>query len=150
MKKVKDIDKGWKRIMNDTQELKRSFTKVGVQQGTPAPGTSFDMVSIAAAHEFGSSRTPARPFMAQAFAKNKEQLYTIAKDEWNKVLLGQSSASRSLGLLGTWYQAKIQQTIRNGSFVPNAPETITRKGSSKPLIDTGQLINSIRYIVEVK
>jgi hypothetical protein len=43
----------------------------------------------------------------------------------------------------------IKQRIANGIAPPNSPYTIARKGSSKPLIDTGQLRNSITYQVEI-
>jgi hypothetical protein len=36
---------------------------------------------------------------------------------------------------------------RNG-WAPNAPSTIRRKGSNRPLIDTGELRKSITYVVE--
>jgi hypothetical protein len=38
---------------------------------------------------------------------------------------------------------------RNG-WPPNAPSTIARKGSDRPLIDTGQLRRAITYVVTEK
>ena len=150
MGKVKDIDKGWKRILKSAGDLDGSFTKVGIQKGTPSDAPGVDMVTVAAANEFGTSRIPARPFLANAFEKNKEEIYKFAALEWNKVIDNERSAKRSLGLIGVWYQSKIQESIRNGNFTPNSPETIASKGSSKPLIDTGQLINSIRHVEVIK
>ena len=43
---------------------------------------------------------------------------------------------------------KIQDKIRSGDFKPLKPETIRRKGSSKPLIDKGQMVNSINIKIE--
>jgi len=36
------------------------------------------------------------------------------------------------------------------NLAPNAPSTIAQKGSSKPLIDTGSMLNSITYAVRKK
>ena len=37
----------------------------------------------------------------------------------------------------------MKNTFTTGSFTPNKPATIKRKGSSRPLIDTGHLRQSI-------
>ena len=44
----------------------------------------------------------------------------------------------------------VQKTIKEGSFVPNAPSTIRKKGSDKPLIDTGRLRQSVNYHIKPK
>lgn len=150
MGKVKDIDKGWKKVISSIYDLKGAFTKVGVQQGTPSDTPGVDMVTIAATNEFGTASIPSRPFMANAFEKNKQALYEITRKQYAKVLDGQADAKTSLGLIGAWYQSKVQLEIRNGSFTPLALATIEAKGSSKPLIDTGQLLNSIRHVEVMK
>jgi hypothetical protein len=43
--------------------------------------------------------------------------------------------------------ADVQAYMVNGKFAPLKAKTIKRKGSSKPLIDTGQLRQSITYRV---
>lgn len=40
---------------------------------------------------------------------------------------------------------EVKKRIITGPFVPNAPTTIAKKGSDKPLIDTGQLLDAIDY-----
>ena len=40
--------------------------------------------------------------------------------------------------------------ITSGSFVPNSEYTIKKKGSSRPLIDTAKMRNSITFILERK
>ena len=44
----------------------------------------------------------------------------------------------------------MQDNLTNGNWKPNAPLTIELKGSSHPLIDTGQMRQSITYVVEEK
>lgn len=55
----------------------------------------------------------------------------------------------ALNRLASFYERQIKQNIKSGgaltgkSFAPLAESTIRRKGSSKPLIDTGEMLNSI-------
>lgn len=92
---------------------------------------------------FGSSRTPARPFLKDGVEQNKAEIRSVmetqAKSEtpnWDKV--------------GTVAVGKINEFVRGGYYkehVPNSPATIERKGSDTPLIDGADLINSLTYIV---
>lgn len=51
---------------------------------------------------------------------------------------------------GAFLEGKIKEKITHSdpSWPPLKPETVKRKGSSKPLIDTGRLRNSITHKVE--
>ena len=55
----------------------------------------------------------------------------------------QQAASR----VGNYGASQVKRGIVNGNFTPNSPLTIARKGSSKPLIDKGDLVGSITYQV---
>ena len=44
----------------------------------------------------------------------------------------------------------IQRKIVDGTFEPNAPSTIRKKGSSRPLIDTGRMRQSVNFIIRRK
>jgi len=47
----------------------------------------------------------------------------------------------------------VQEYVRSDAYkssAPNSPETIARKGSDTPLIDGGDLVNSLAYNVEKK
>ena len=41
----------------------------------------------------------------------------------------------------------VVRKINKGPFTPNAPATVKRKGSSQPLIDTGNLRKSITFVI---
>ena len=51
---------------------------------------------------------------------------------------------------GNFVEGLVKDKIVNGPFVPNSPATIKRKGSSRPLIDTGHLRQSVRYRIRQK
>jgi hypothetical protein len=67
-----------------------------------------------------------------------------------QIIDGANTVDRVLRVLGEHYQSLVQKTIREAvSWAqPNAPQTIERKGSSSPLIDTGRMIGAVRYEVE--
>lgn len=47
--------------------------------------------------------------------------------------------------IGRQAQARIRRSIRAGDYAPNSPVTVILKGSSKPLVDTGALFQSITF-----
>lgn len=52
---------------------------------------------------------------------------------------------QAMGLLGEVVQQDIQDAIVKLKSPPNAESTIAKKKSDNPLIDTGQLVSSIRW-----
>ena len=60
-----------------------------------------------------------------------------------KVALGKMTAFDALDLVGIVAKTGIQQKISSIYSPPNSPATIRRKGSSKPLIDTGYMLASV-------
>jgi len=55
----------------------------------------------------------------------------------------------ALSEVGEWMTAKTKAKIRGLKSPPNAASTIKRKKSSNPLIDTGQMINSIQHVEHI-
>lgn len=57
---------------------------------------------------------------------------------------------RILRLAGAFLEGRVKETIQRGrpDWPPLKPSTVKRKGSDKPLIDTGKLLNSITHKVE--
>lgn len=151
---VKDVD------FKVFDELKRRFVgerivRVGFPQGpnhvekegeTYAPGST-PVAMIAAVHEFGSPEQgiPERPFMRSSMRANAQKYVRLNKINLVRILRGQLTTEQALGQLGEMAKGDVQDTLRNGDFAPLKQSTIDRKGSSKPLIDTGQLRQSVTY-----
>lgn len=99
---------------------------------------------VAIYNEFGTRRMPARPFIRP----NRDRILRsaaeiVARDVGtNPHYVVTERAANLIGIAGV---AFIQRTIDELISPPNAPSTIARKGSSKPLIDTGQLKLSITH-----
>lgn len=156
---VKDIDLGFDEIQKQVALLDGSYVLVGFQEGTKTnlqtkgqrkKKAGFSMAEIAAANEFGTKSIPARPFMATSFDENRAKINKAIQGEYAKILDGKSTTERSLGLIGLLGAKFIVQKIRAITTPPNSPRTIAIKKSSKPLIDFGQMVQSVRHKVVLK
>lgn len=105
---------------------------------------NFNLASLAAVLEFGNERIPSRPFLRQTLAENQEK-YTAL---FVKLFESGISIDQIYEQIALIAQGDVQQNIVNGKWTANAPSTIKRKKSSKPLIDTGKLRQSVRGIVK--
>ena len=108
------------------------------------------VASIAAIHEMGSAdgTIPERSFMRSTMDEKNEEIENLTKKLADQVLFKNLSARKALGTLGAFIQKAFKQKINDGVEPPLKTATIRRKGSSKALVDTGQLINSIDYEVK--
>lgn len=109
-----------------------------------------DNATILAIMEHGSpvKNIPPRPLLKPVLNKHKDKILEIFGKVYAMLLAGdEQGADRELDILAQrvqrWTQAFF--TEDNG-WAPNAPSTIRRKGSDKPLIDTSSLRQSIRGI----
>lgn len=147
MAKVEDRDYGYKKIVLNIKELNGKGVKVGLMGDEEYEGVS--VVDYAMYNEFGTAHIPARPFMQTTFDRYRADVMKFTEHLVNGIIEGQYTADHVMRVLGEWYQAKVQLTIRDAKnwAVPNTPETIKRKGSSSPLIDTGRMVGAVRYEV---
>nr|DAS79991.1 MAG TPA: virion morphogenesis protein [Caudoviricetes sp.]DAY25197.1 MAG TPA: virion morphogenesis protein [Caudoviricetes sp.] len=105
---------------------------------------NFNLASLAAVLEFGNERIPSRPFLRQTLTENQEK-YTAL---FVKLFESGVSIDQIYEQIALIAQGDVQQNIVNGKWTANAPSTIKRKKSSKPLIDTGKLRQSVKGIVK--
>lgn len=97
-------------------------------------------------NEYGTSRgMPARPFLRNTqYEHESEWSQQVGRDMVN-VFRG-SISGQSVGVkLGKKMANDIKSTIDAGNFAALALSTIKRKGSSQPLIDTGDMRSSITH-----
>jgi len=64
--------------------------------------------------------------------------------------MGQSTVKRGLSIVGMKHQSRIKAKITSGMAPGNAESTKLKKKSSKTLIDTGAMLNSVHYVVSGK
>lgn len=146
-------------IVKEMELLNDSYVLVGFQEGQVTKvqtkggrkkEAGHSMAQIAAENEFGTSRIPARPFMSTSFDENRARINKAVQGEYGKIVDGTSSVRRSLSLIGLFMADLVQKKIRDIHYPPNSPKTIARKGSSKPLIDFGQMVQSVRHKVVIR
>lgn len=101
---------------------------------------------IAAIQEFGAPRAniPARPFFRNMIAKKSK--------EWPSAVAGLLAANDfdlegALDQAGFAIAGQLRQSIQQTNAPPLAQSTIDRKGHSKPLVDTGHMLNSVDHEV---
>jgi hypothetical protein len=106
-----------------------------------------EVARVAVWNEFGTTNgIPARPFFRNAIDGNREKIFDMAARFANLAMIGKSTVAEAFERLGLFMQSTIRSSIRNGSWQANSPKTEKKKGSTKPLIDTGQMINSVTFI----
>jgi len=141
---VKLIDHGFDNIIRQALKLDGKGVKVGIRRGKGShDGT--DMLDIAVYNHFGTASIPARPFVSDCAEKNAGQIQEAQRRLVYRVYQGSLSADGALAELGAWYVNVQKGHILHGGWTPNAPATVKRKGSNKPLVDTGQLVNTVDW-----
>lgn len=146
--RIVDHDTGFARLEVDLKWLRGREIKVGIMGNETVDGVS--VVDYATFNEFGTSRIPARPFMAETYARHGDDSAKFIEHMYNQLLEGGMNADHLLKTAGADYQSKVQKTIRDAKnwAEPNAESTKARKGSSSPLIDKSRMIGAVRYEVK--
>lgn len=142
---------GGEKLEKRLQEMARNIGKpatlsVGFLEGATYPdGTSVAMV--AAIQNFGATARgiPPRPFFSNMVADKSPEW----PEALGKILVAKNyDASGSLELMGQGIKGQLQQEIVDTNSPPLSPVTVARKGTAKPLVDTGHMLASVDYIVK--
>lgn len=129
------------------KQIKDGQVKVGLPKGKSGEyedGTT--IIVVGAWNEFGTARIPERSFIRVPVQENKDKYFAQAKKEIKKIYLGKQTVENALGILGLFMSDKMKGSFTNNNWAANAESTIKKKGSSKPLQNSLQLLNSITWI----
>lgn len=143
---VTDKDHGYQKMMRGLDKSTRDIeVTVGVHQeeGGAATPSGKSVVEVAEINEFGEG-PPARPAITGWADDNESHVLGELRQAKEEALLKGKSVARRADQLAQGYAGQIQQKISDGVPPPNAQSTIDKKGSSTPLINTGQFRSSIR------
>lgn len=156
-------DMGWNHIIREVKKASKGpYTAVGYLEGkevSPPTKTGSnhepinnmdDLVLIAIANNFGTEDIPKRAFFSEAFDNNFDDIKNKMRILWNSVLRGKLTTEKALEIGGFYMKSLIEKQIKSGKFTPLNKRTVARKNSSKPLIDRGQLLNSLDQEVNLK
>ena len=167
-----------RRFFKEIEDLTKLQVRVGFTSGGSGYGANSEpvtakdyedgptIVEVAAWNEFGTYNTPPRPFLRQSVENYTEQISVMCKAQLQAIASGKQTAESALKAIGALQVGLVQHTIRDGGFEPNAPITIQGgwmrnqksgkpfyvkgKGSSRPLIDTGRMRQSVHYVIKPK
>jgi hypothetical protein len=151
--KINDNRKEWDKFKKKMSQLKnRPHVAVGVLGKEGAEIYEDDTattVDVATFNEFGTDTIPARSFIRATYERDQARFLAILRRYKLQLVRDKITTNSVLTMVGQFAQKQIQATITAGGipFKPNSPVTVERKGSSAPLIDSGQLRQSIRYEV---
>lgn len=165
-----------KSFMKELDELCRLKVCVGFQSqdsknkrkkesGEPSSDKEVTNLDVAMWNELGTPYMPSRPFMRNSIDKNKPVIQKNAAALIKN--LGEGiTAKMVLTVLGTQQVSFMAQEIDTGDFKPNAEITISGgwmrnkksgklfrvkgKKSTKPLVDSHQMQQSIHFVVRPK
>jgi hypothetical protein len=147
------IIRGGKKLERVLSTLSQNVKNGGVlrcgflERSTYPDGTS--VAFVAAMNEFGHRGPDGKPVGPWPFFRGMIQ---DKKGEWGPALAKLLKASNydgksSLDKLGEGIAGQLRQSI-TATYTPALkPSTIRRKGSSKPMVDTGHMLNSVDHEV---
>ena len=174
MAKLLIKDFGWNRIQKELRLIDNSYTKIGFPEnanvkppikkvkGQKISTSMSEIAQIAAFNEWGTEagrskrsggsilNIPPRPFMSTSFDENLKGINSLRNKLWDQIILGQISTRKALKILGEYMTDKTKRKIKTLREPPNALSTIKKKKSSNPLIDKGQMINSVTHTETVR
>lgn len=131
------------------KELAEMEVRIGFQHGKATEEDGTDICDVAAWNELGTVNMPSRPFLRKSVDENEGKINSFLQSKKRDLVRG-VPAKQVLKEIGIFQKDLIQEKITEGSFTPNAPSTVRQKGSSKPLIDTGRMRQSVDYVIQKK
>nr|WP_282564429.1 hypothetical protein [Providencia alcalifaciens] len=134
----------------------RAIGKKKVVVGVPASTNEvredgLSNATIAVAHEFGvPEHIPERSFLRSTLGENKDKAAGLLIQELKSDISQGDFSGRALAIVGEKLSVVVKRKIQSGISPALDSKTVKRKRSSKPLIDTGNMLQSITYEVRDK
>jgi len=161
MAAVRVDDSKMAKLLEKIAYANKTLIRAGVFEGPPrAPevhhGKAVDAehaqptnAEIGAIHEFGLG-VPEHSFIRGTVDKNRSEIQSRLRSMGGSIFSAKSpeEVKHEAQLFGEWFVGEMKSAIREGIPPALSPETIEEKGSSTPLIDSGQLWGSLTYDVE--
>lgn len=119
-----------------------------IDGGDPNDNNPIETADLARTLHFGNAVIPARPFLEEGIESKKKEIRQAMKQELQKQVDGAGTPSWTK--IGTMAVGAVEEFVRSDHYkttVPNSPNTIKWKGSDTPLIDRGDLLNSLTFKV---
>lgn len=148
-----------KNVIAAIQDMAKKHVLVGIPSSENGRNDgSIGNAALGAIHENGSGvrNIPARPFLKPGVAAAADQCVKALKSAAQNAFTDKNAIDKGLNAAGLIAQASVKKRIvSQEGFTPLKAATLAarkRKGAKgeKALIRTGQLLNSITYVVREK
>lgn len=155
---IQDDDRGMAEIMRSLATLSKAEITIGIHAVDGAKAyakgkKNFKATTafVGAVHEFGapSRGIPQRSFLRATVDSNSSRIEGFLFDAVAAVIDRVKDPMQAANTVGLQVVGLVAKRIVQGIPPALKPATIERKGSSTPLIDTGQLRQSIRHVAKV-
>lgn len=116
--------------------------------GDISEAEEIETAELAKQLSYGTSDCPPRPFLEEGIRSKSGELAKALQAEAKKVFDGGQANWNKVGAMAV---GAVQEFVRGDYYrtnVPNSTKTIDYKGSDKPLIDGGNLIQSLQFVVQ--
>lgn len=138
---------GLKGVQQHIKRLEKLAVSVGIHEdvGEHDKGES-TVAQIGAWNEYGAKHTPERSFMRSTINKKLRSYRQLLARVLRRAIEKPSTAARNMGKVGQTVKQDVQSTIVAIRQPENAESTKrNKKGVDNPLIDSGQMLQSIHW-----
>lgn len=163
--KIRTIDNKLPRMLRILSEYGKLANKPYVKVGYPAENSetsapkkmnldgdnkgfasaALNLIDVVIWMEFGTRAVPERSWIRSTHDEIKDEMREFISELVGKIHDGSMTVERALDLIALKAIAAMKDKIRKGIDPALALSTIAKKGSSTPLIDTGQLLNGMTF-----
>ena len=150
---VKVIDHGFDKYKKAIEELNSKQIRVGM-----FARVGDKVLTKAIVNEFGTTKAgknnniviPERSFIRSTYNKQYKKVAKRFDQIFMSISKGNYNIIPKLKLIGLEQETETKKTITDMKTPANAPSTIAKKGSSNPLIDTGEMRSKVSNEVKNK
>lgn len=125
------------------------------EDGAVESTSGLTVAQVASFHEFGvppfqlpsgavHPGIPQRSFIRAWFDESQDFIRDTLRSQMTQVVAGKLPVEKAIARIALAFEGSVKQRIARGISPPLSPVTIAMKGSSKPLIDKGQLRAAVR------
>jgi len=146
---------GLKALVKRLEKAEETVIQVGHFEGKihkSARNTKhYTMAELSAVQQFGVPKTaknpeiPARPYMMRTARDKKRVFRKDTRKMVRQIVLGKTTFAKESADIGRSLRDGMKNTMRSWSEPFNSSTTIAKKGSNRPLTESYQLLNDIKY-----
>ena len=128
---------GLEQITSDLMKIKTAcddFKSVKIYVGIVGSADS-DVIKIAHAHEYGTSKLPERSFIRASFDADQDKLESIVSSAVDRVITGKNSVDAAANSIGAQAAQLVQNYIDENRVKP--PSDYSKKTQHTTLYETG-------------